>query len=322
MRINAPIYSIVGTTASGKTKVALALARKMLELPSVKGVDLISADSKQVYRGLEILTGADLPANWQQKSEPELSYPFFGQNNLRLHGVSIISPDQEWSVGLFVKLAQAIIKQAEIHRRRIIVVGGTGLYHQLLLSDAAATQIPPDIKLREELANLNIEQLQKRALDASQERYQQLNASDRANPRRLIRLIEKAHSLVDLPTIDFSAASPNHDYFGLTIQLDELKQKIKQRINQRIDQGVKAEVAKIDQSNISQTAKSILGLAQVTQLLHPSSDTNQLLQTWLTQEFNYAKRQITWWKQKSFVKWFDPTNPATIQSIFEIVKSH
>src|SRR5690554_4802076 len=124
------ILSIVGPTATGKTDFALKAAKKTLQLGKVSSVDIISADSRQVYQGLEIMSGADIPEGFQRKVLSEWSElnTYFEKGSIRLFGISLLQPDTDWSVGQFQEYVQRVLSLDENQPRLVILVGGTGLY--------------------------------------------------------------------------------------------------------------------------------------------------------------------------------------------------
>src|SRR5579859_5220841 len=107
-----PIF-ITGQTATGKTELALWLAQHISSiLPSVKGANLLSVDSKQVYEGMGIVTGKDIPQNFVKVSEHEKN-SYFESKNVRIYGVDVIKPNEEWSVAHFVSLAKQVIAETQ-----------------------------------------------------------------------------------------------------------------------------------------------------------------------------------------------------------------
>ncbi len=205
------IYAVVGPTASGKTERALELVEELLrdrrwkieDGRDVVGVNLISVDSRQVYQGLEITTGADVPVEFKFFRNTNFPYSFFKHKtkSINLHGVSIIDVTDEWSVSHFLAMATQIIGWSVKHNWAVILVGGTGLYHrqlQWLLEGKELVDVPPNKEIREKAEKMSVRQLQDwlRRLDES--RLADMNRSDRNNPRRLVRAIEIAEQSSEL----------------------------------------------------------------------------------------------------------------------------
>src|SRR5258708_480660 len=135
---------ILGATATGKTDLALSLVPVLRTFSGVKGVDILSADSKQVYLGQDIVTGKDKN--------------IFG--TVHISGIDTVRPDEEWSVSQFIIYGRRVLQEAEQNHRLVIVVGGTGLYLSSLLSPPATAHIPRDPELRSRIEILSVKELQ------------------------------------------------------------------------------------------------------------------------------------------------------------------
>ena len=208
------IYSVVGPTASGKTEKALALVDELLtnnchpklvsgSLSDIEGVNLISVDSRQVYRGLEITTGADVPSEFTPSVDRVFPYPFFKHQTkpINLHGIGVVDVTSEWSVSHFLDLATQIIDWSIKHNWAVILVGGTGLYHRQLrwlLEGKELVDVPPNKEIREKAEKMSVRQLQDWLKELDEVRFAKMNRSDRNNPRRLVRAIEIAGSSLEL----------------------------------------------------------------------------------------------------------------------------
>ena len=347
MSTNHPLISIVGPTASGKTKLALNLAKDILAKGEVAGVDLISADSRQVYRAFEILSGADLGdfldmgliwekdpvkliPNYQPSSEfsplptsaqsssasiwtsPQQSpYPFLTtlDHTLTLHGAAIIGLKNEWSLGHFYHLASQLISTAQKLNRQVIIVGGTMLYHDKLLADNELIFIPRNEKFRAQIADWDLAQLQAELQKIDPPSWDKLNQSDRHNPHRLTRKLEIAHHQLQLQP-QKPQPSPfsqtQHRYFIPDFNLAELKEKITQRVKWRFKAGAVNEVKRAlpiigsnpdTRSNLSLP----IGFNEVEQYLAEKIDELTAIELWSLHEWQYLKRQLTWWRKKDLL---------------------
>lgn len=201
---------ICGPTATGKTALAAALARKF-------NGELVSADSRQVYRGMDLVTGKDRP-------------------DVPIWLYDVVDPDQEFSVSLWAKLARAAIADIETRNKLPILVGGTGLYIKALLAPFESINIPPNARLRKRLNALSVGQLQQMT------QRRQMNNSDWNNPRRLIRKIEIEQSKKSVTTPEIV-----YDYLmiGLTAPTMVLGQQIDERLKVRRRMGLEKEVASL-----------------------------------------------------------------------------
>lgn len=305
------IISVVGPTASGKTTFALQLAQKYLtDLDSIfTGVDLISVDSRQVYRGIETLTGADIPDGFEEKNTPEFEYRYFQntQQTINLHGVAIIEISQDWSVAHFKKFAVEILKKAWKHKRLPILVGGTGLYHQHLFSQDENLYIPPNKDIREKAHNMSLQALQKWLEKVDSVTFVAMNNSDKNNPRRIVRAIEKKLGkpmISDVTNID---AEYENTVYGMHLELAELESKITHRVLKRFSPQVFSEVKQLVSfcAIHDSVACSTLGAADVRKYLRKEISQTECLKNWSLHEYQYAKRQRTWFSKQSNIIWLD-----------------
>jgi tRNA dimethylallyltransferase len=209
---------ICGPTATGKTALAAILAKKF-------NGELISADSRQVYRGMDLVTGKD------KQDVPIWLY-------------DVVNPDEEFSVSHWVKLAKQAIEDIQKRNKLPIVVGGTGLYIRALIHPFESINIPSDSKLRAQLSILSKEQLQDKLQKAAPNVWKGLNFSDRNNPRRLVRKIEIQQSEKNIQqeknTYDFLL-------IGLAAPLPLLDKQIEKRFEKRMNEGMQQEIDELRQ---------------------------------------------------------------------------
>jgi len=307
------IISIVGATATGKTATAFTLAEKLLSLKLVKAVHLLSADSRQVYRGLENLTGADLPHDFLDSKNSRFSYQFFTNpsKNIFLHGVSVITTDEEWSVAHFQKLFTEIKSQLR-DEEILVVVGGTGFYQQQLISTAETINVPQNLNLREKLAKLSVTELQKQLKNLDKEKLESMNNSDLNNPRRLVRAIEIALYKTQQPTITKPVALPNSKIFYLELPKAIREEKIKQRVVDRFALAKKEVEEQLRNKKINALASTCTGFAELKEFINGKIDRQACLAKWQLAEIQYAKRQDTWWKKRSGLIRLDAEKSKTI----------
>ena len=201
---------ICGPTAIGKTKLALRLAKKL-------NGELVSADSRQVYKGMNIGTGKDLPVNSKfqtpnskwfdgftilsevegQISNPKFQIPSYQIGYYKINGIKawlldIVKPDYRFSVADYVRCADLVIEDIWQRKKLPILVGGTGFYIRGIVDGIETIGIKPDLRLREKLRNYEITKLREILKRTCPERLRRMNKSDRNNPRRLVRAIEIA----------------------------------------------------------------------------------------------------------------------------------
>ncbi len=301
MTIVPKFISIVGQTSTGKTEKALNLA-EIWSKKNQQPVVIISADSKQVYQDLTILSGADVPANFRKTNNSNFTYQFFEHPTLpiTLHGTSMLSGNEEWSVGHFHHLVKELINFYP--QALFIMVGGTGLYHQQIYNPAETLHIKPNEQLRESLAIKTIGELQAILSNKNLNKLEEMNNSDKNNPRRLIRAIEVADAVI----------TPSHyekiePLIQIGLTTNNIEKKINQRITKRLDQGVIKEVKNFDHQHQEQNlqAKATLGYQEIINFINQEISQEKLIELWSLAETQYAKRQMTWWKKQENVQWFD-----------------
>lgn len=258
---------ICGPTATGKTSLAIRLAKRF-------DGEIVSADSRQVYKGLDALTG-------KERSD---EIPIW------LYDIT----EKEFSVAYFVSLANAAIADIGKRKRLPIVVGGTGFYLKALTESIDTISIPPNWPLREQLALLSVSELQKLVKG---ERLKKMNESDRKNPRRLIRAIEVAGSVR-------RQQNPKYDalWIGLTAPLSTLRQRISDGIAIRFNAAVR---------EVRPGLPPILGIEALLGYARGEYTKEQAITKWTQAEYDYAKRQMTWFRKEKQIHWFDVSKEYT-----------
>ncbi len=294
------IISIVGATATGKTAAALALAEKLLTLKLVRAVHLLSADSRQVYRGLENLSGADLAHDFLASKSSLFNYPYFAKQNTNifLHGVSMINTNDDWSVAHFQKLFTQI-KSRLSNQEILLVVGGTGFYQQQITDPAETITVPQNQILRKKLEKLSVAELQTQLKDLDQKKLESMNNSDLNNPRRLVRAIEVASYKAKHPATTKQISKQKSKIFYLALPKAVRETKIKQRVCDRFTLAKNEVEQQLQNKEISVLATTCTGFEELAQLIRGEIDTPTCLAKWQLAEIQYAKRQDTWWQKRA-----------------------
>ena len=303
--------SILGPTATGKTALALKIGQTLLDSKKIKKVHLLSADSRQVYKELEILTGADIPENWVPERDKNLAYPFFTnpKNNICLHGVKIISAKDEWSAAHFKKLFENLKKNIK-NDEKIIIVGGTGFYHLQIETEAETLSIKPNFELRNKLENKTVSELQELLKKSNPKKLGSMNNSDINNPRRLIRAIEIAQN----PEKNNSKIEKtNYPKIYLSLPKEKIAEKIKKRVGERFDQALQ-EIKNLDWNSPALTST---GAKYLKQFSNNKISKEECLKLWSIQELQYAKRQITWWKKSQDLIKLEATDPKLLEKALQ-----
>lgn len=302
-----PIF-IVGPTATGKTDLALAIVPFLLELPGVKGVDILSADSKQVYIGQDVVTGKD-------KDKLTLETEKL-KGKLEIFGIDLVNPNQEWSVAHFIKYARSVLTGAEAERHLVIIVGGTGQYLNSLISTPATVTIPKNNALRQELKELGVLELQKRLNQLDPKKLEAMNNSDRNNPRRLVRAIEVAFSS-NVPEKSVQDEKDLGLWIGLTAAKETLVERIHARVKNRLHNHAITETKQLltFYPDWVPEAKAAIGYQEIIEFLDGKLDTVQLEQLWTLHELQYAKRQMGWFRKIRKIQWFNADAPQLVKLV-------
>ena len=289
---------VCGPTGAGKTAVAVALAKKF-------NGELISADSRQVYRGMDIGTGKDTKS---------------------LHGVGIwmydvVDPDELFSVSQYQKKARAYIENIQKRNKLPIIVGGTGLYIQSLIQTVPTMGVAPDTNLRKKLNEYSIEKLQDLIQKKYPEVWKKLNNSDRNNPHRLIRKIELGRAgitVVKKPSV----AVQDICWVGLKAPLGDIYKRIDDRVEARIEQGIIEEVKRLLEKGYTWQLPSMSGLGyrEWKNYFDGIKTKGEVIREWKYDEHGYARRQMTWFKRNKNIHWFDVTTGGFKEKIESLVK--
>lgn len=270
---------ICGPTATGKTALAVKLAKKF-------NGELVSADSRQVYTGMDIGTGKDRAA----------------LGNVPIWMYDVVRPDEQFSVSQYSKMARAAVTDIQKRGKLPIVVGGTGLYIASITKNHSTYSVPPNNILRKELENNTLEELQCKLRSISPDFLDALNNSDKNNPRRLIRKIELAQ-YTGMPLV--YAVNYSILAVGLSLPADELKRRIDMRVDARVDAGQLTEVKNLLSKGYTWDipAMSGLGYIQWKEVFLNIKKPQDAIDEWKLRELQYAKRQITWFKKDQSIVW-------------------
>jgi len=308
---------ILGPTASGKTGLSIKLAKKF-------NGEIISADSRQVYKGLDIGTGKiekDRPNNKQIKTNNKRIFVkdlvLFGKNSsayiaeeIPHHLLDIASPKRRFTVAQFQKIAFKKIKEIQGRSKLPFLVGGTGFYIKSIVDEILLPEVKPNWKLRKKLERKNTDELflMLKKLDAKR-----AETIDSKNPRRLIRAIEivRANKKTILTTLWTNSHKLAHSFkfdslqIGIKKSPDELKNLIKKRLEKRLRQGMTYEVKNLNREGLSWKRLEELGLEYryVAQYLQGKLTYKQMVEILEKEIWHFVKRQMTWFKKDKRIYW-------------------
>ena len=293
------LLAILGPTATGKTDLALQLASKFVG-------EIISADSRQVYKGLDIGTGKMPSRVKSRESRVKKGKGFWEIDGAKIWMYDVVDPKRQYNVSRFVKVAETKIEEIFKKGKLPIIVGGSGLYIKALLEGLSNLKYPIDKKLRKNLSRLTKLQLQERLKGISLKLFEKLNSSDRENPRRLIRAIE----LGKVKNQKLKVKNYQVLKIGLTTRKDILYKISDERLISRIDQGMLEEAENLKAAGLSIKRMKQLGLeygvlADFLVGNIKKSDLTKILQGKI---HGYIRRQLTWFKKEKGVNWFDITS--------------
>ncbi len=279
---------VLGPTASGKTHLAVQAARHL-------NGEIISADSRQVYRGLDIGSGKDLDE--------------YGKTPYHL--IDVVAPGYEFSLFDFAKAFSSAFDEIRGRNRLPILAGGTGLYLDAILREYELVSVAENRDLRRELEPLSMATLQVR-LQAL--RPEQHNTSDLEDRSRLIRAIEIAEGEKQAEAQPLCLPQLTPQVFGLRWPRELLRKRITRRLRERLDHGLIEEVASLHAAGISWETLDYYGLEYrfVAQYLQGQVNRNDLFQKLNSAIHRFAKRQETWFRrmerQGVVIHWLDGEN--------------
>lgn len=277
------VLVVVGPTASGKSALGIELARQF-------DGEIISADSRQVYRGLDIGTG-------KVTSEEMQGVPH--------HLLDVADPQDTFTAHDFVVQGRQAIAKIASRGRLPVIVGGTGFYIDALLGRISLADAPRDEALRITLADQGIEELQALLQEADPPRFERMNESDRRNPVRLVRALEVAaapsHSEAETPAYDIF-------WIGIRWPKEELAARIEKRLEDRLAHGMIEEAERLHAAGLSYERMEELGLEYGWEARYLRGDVpKQGMRDGLLHDIiSYAKRQETWWKRNRDIRWLTP----------------
>jgi tRNA dimethylallyltransferase len=286
------VVVVLGQTASGKSDRAVRLAIKF-------DGEVISADSRQVYKRLDIGTGKITKK--EMRGVPH-------------YMLSVASPDRQFSVAEYIKQARKIIDDMHKREKLPVVCGGTGFYIDALLGHMRLSSIPPYKALREKLEKKTTEELFDELKMQAPLRAKMIDARNR---RRLIRALEISLASPYSSFTDIHSGHPSYDYLkiGLVLPDQELKEKISIRLFARIREGMFGEVKNLHKKGLSWKRMDGLGLEYryISRYLRGNISKEEMKEKLKTEIWRYAKRQKTWFKKDKKIHWFHPSEQKKIE---------
>ena len=270
---------IGGPTASGKSEVALKVAE-------IVGGEIVTVDSMQVYRGMDI--GTAKPPEWERQLVPH-------------HLVDVVDLDEAFSAGAFVAQAGPLIDAMLSRGRLPVLCGGSGLYYKALL-DGLGSSCPPDPDLRWALESTPLQSLIGELLDKDPELVTRI---DVRNPRRVVRAVEQVR-LRGSSAVRCRAPwqpkprAPVPGFFALTRSADDLRQRINERVDRMMDSGLVEETRRLLAEGLDQnrTAMQAIGYRQVVEYLQGARSLTDTVALIKQKTWQFARRQRNWFDRQ------------------------
>ena len=285
------VVVVIGPTASGKSGLGIFLAKKF-------DSEIISADSRQVYRGMDIGTGK------VSKKEQRLA---------KHHLLDVANPKEVFTVSDFKKLGQRAVFDIASRNKVPFVVGGTGFYVDALIYDLVLPEVPPNKKLRAHLDRLGTELLFEKLKKLDPRRAKTI---DPKNKRRLVRALEIIEAKGKVPTLNtkYEKLDTKYDILWLGLKPKKLEKRIKERLDKRLKQGMIKEVKRLLSRGVSKKRLNDFGLEyrQISEYLASKKFKVKSVKSFRNSEYyekllkeiiKYSKRQMTWFKRNKEIHW-------------------
>lgn len=279
-----PRVAIVGSTASGKSAVAMAVAEQ------ANDIDLVSIDSMQVYRGMDI--GTAKPTADEQR-------------RVRHHCIDLVEASDEFTVAEFKPSVESALRSIAASNRRALLVGGTGLYHRVVIDDFDLPGQYPDVRAELE-QQASTETLHARLVELDPAAADKMEPGNR---RRVVRALE-----VTLGSgRPFSSFGPGVDAYPPTpvVQIairrprSVIAERVERRVHRMIDDGLVDEVAGLYEAGMSRTAMQALGYKEIVSAIRGEMGQDEAIETIITRTRQFAVRQERWFRRDPRVRWID-----------------
>ena len=295
-----PVIAVVGSTATGKSDLALDLAERL-------GGEIVNADAMQLYRGMDIGT-AKLPAE--------------ARRGIAHHQLDVLDVREEASVAAYQREARLDVAGIRSRRRRPIIVGGSGLYLRAALDRLEIPPTDPAVRARleKELAAEGVATMYARLAQADPVAARAIQPK---NERRVVRALE----VIELTGRPFSATLPTREYelptltIGLCVLRPALDARIAARVHDMWDAGLLEEVRRLDAAGLREgrTAAKALGYSQALAHLDGLLSVEMAIEDTITSTRRYARRQESWFRPDRRIHWLGYDDPQLAQRVLELV---
>ncbi len=301
-----PLIVIAGATATGKTALAIELAERLIA--DGRPAAIISADSRQVYRGLDIGTA---------KATPE------EQARVPHHGLDLVDPDRPFSVADFVAHADEALAGIVETGGVAILAGGTGLYLRAVARGLDTAALPSDPTIRADIER----DLTEHGLPALVERLRAIAPAaaarvDLRNPRRVVRALEVAEIVGDAPPPPPRGYAGSVTWIGLTLDPAEHAQRIKERARRQFAGGLLGEARALrDRFDPALPAFSAIGYREAWSVVDGQATIEQAIELDTGRNVAFSKRQRTWFRAEPDVAWLDASATDVVERAWSLVRA-
>ncbi|KKQ07067.1 MAG: tRNA dimethylallyltransferase [Candidatus Moranbacteria bacterium GW2011_GWE2_36_40] len=278
----------MGPTASGKSGIAIKLAQKF-------NGEIISADSRQVYRGLNIGAGKIPRQLTTINSQLSTKNTYFSEN-IPHHLIDVAEPMEDYNISHFKKDAEKIIKEIIGREKTPIICGGTNFWIDSITKNTIIPEVAPDELLRSMLRSKTTEELFEELKKIDPERAKNIDAK---NPVRLIRAIEICKALGTVPKLFLQ--------IGIKTEREELNAKIQKRLDERFNEGMINEVENLHKNGVSWEWMERIGLEYrwISRFLQNKVELEEMKKLLYFDIIHFAKRQMTWLKRNKNIIWLE-----------------
>ncbi len=289
---------LFGPTASGKTELSIELAKKI-------DAEIISADSMQVYRGMDI--GTAKPAAEQRNKIPH-------------HLIDVVDPDEEWTVSSFISETEKLISEIQSRKKTAIIVGGTGLYLNAFINGFSFPIAAKDDSIRAKLSSYETKELYEKLLSVDPAAAEKIDKNDK---KRIIRALEVFESTgIPISQLQKKDVRKDIQLFCLDLDREALYSRINERVDKMFAEGLVDEVKGLLGKGYSKALNSMQALGYKETIAHLEEklslqEASELIKKGTR---NFAKRQLTWFRRFPDVKWIDASAKNGAEVIFSLLQ--
>ena len=292
---------IVGPTASGKTGLSVALAKKL------RG-EVISADSMQIYRGMDVGTAKVTPEE---------------MDGVPHHMIDVAEPEEAFSAARFVEMADPILQDILARGKTAVIAGGTGLYVDALIQGRAFAPHPGTGKretLEREADSLGMEHMLARLREIDPDSAARLHLSDRKRILRALEVYEETGKTITQHNLETRAVPPKYDpvWIGLAFRnREDLYRRIDRRVDRMLEKGLLKEIAGLLDRGVpeSSTAMQAIGYKEFLPVLAGQIPPEEAVEQVKRGSRRYAKRQLTWFRKNEKIRWILQEDPPDLGAV-------